>query len=64
MRTFEIRISSDHPDAVEIVKEAGEKIACQIDWGDDQTATIEVVETFGRNDPDLLQLWDFVPGTL
>lgn len=62
-RTFEIRITSDFPLAAHAVRDAAEKVACEIGWGDDNTTSIEVVETFRNGYPDLIAAWEFVPGS-
>lgn len=65
MRYFAILIESTHPDAETLARQAGEKIACQIGWGDDQNARITVVAT-GReldvSDADHLAAWYMEPG--
>ena len=61
-RTFQFWIKSDHPDAEQIVRAAGDKIACELDWGNCNNATIEVVEVFDNANPELMQAWEFVPG--
>jgi hypothetical protein len=62
-RTFEIRIKSDYPLAAYAVRDAGEKIACEIGWGDNNTTSIEVVETFEYASPGYIAGWEFTPGS-
>lgn len=59
-RTFIIRISSTHPDATEIVRDATRKIATEIGWGDDQFASIEATED--TNPPTYLAGYEMEPG--
>lgn len=63
MRTFEIRIESDYPDAENALREAAEKVACEVGWGDDNTTSIEVVETFENGYPTYIYGWEFEPGS-
>ena len=62
MRTFAILIESDHPDAADIVREATEKVACQIDWGGNNSARIEAVERHEDELDEHLASYDMEPG--
>ena len=61
-RTFAILIESDHPDAADIVREATEKVACQIDWGGNNSARIEAVERREDELDEHLASYDMEPG--
>jgi hypothetical protein len=43
VKTYTITITTNYPDAEAAVREAAEKIACVIGWGDDSTTSIEAV---------------------
>lgn len=62
MQRFTITISSSHPDAADIVRDATRKIATEIGWGDDQYASIEAVEVDGNNPPIYLAGYEMEPG--
>lgn len=62
-RTFEIRIESDYPLSAYAVRDSAEKLACEIGWGDNNTTSIEVVETFEYSNPNLIAAWEFEPGS-
>lgn len=63
-REFVIRISSTHPDAEAIVREATRKIACEVGWGDDQFASIETTEEHGIDPPSYLAGYEMEPGNV
>ncbi len=44
MSRFVITIDTDNPDALAIVREATERIACQLDWGEHNTEIIATTE--------------------
>ena len=60
-RIFQIAITSTHPDAEQIARKAAEKVACEVDWGCDQYATVEAVE-MGSGVPVHLCSWAMEPG--
>lgn len=59
-REFVIRITTDYSDAEAALRAAGEKIACELDWGGDATTSIEVIET--SDPPTYIAGWEMEPG--
>lgn len=62
-RRFAISITATHPDAVTLVRQAAEKIACEVGWGDDQHASIEATEVHDGGARTYLAGWELEPGS-
>lgn len=62
-RTFVLTITTDFPDSEQSARDAAEKVANEIGWGDDSTSSIELVETHETGRPTYLAGWEFEPGS-
>lgn len=65
--TYIVVVRSDHPNAETIARQAAEKIACEVDFGNDRSGSVELLRP---TDPDALDTswcdyiasWELEPG--